>query len=304
MQLLDGKMVSARIVEELRTETDRLKAAGKRPPHLAAVLVGEEGASQTYVAAKIRACAAAGFESSLLQLPVTVPSADLVREIQTLNADPQVDGILVQLPLPGHIDPAAIVFSIRPEKDVDGFHPLNLGRMVAGLPGYTPATPYGLLLLMAHYQIQTTGRHAVVVGRSAIVGTPVSILLSRKAYPGNCTVTLCHSHTPDLGGICRQADILIAATGKPGSIRGSMVKEGAVVLDVGTTRVMDPSRKSGYRLLGDVDFDEVAPKCSFITPVPGGVGPMTIAGLLKNTLLAATSRESEPSGSLPLKSTR
>lgn len=263
---------------------------GLRPPHLVAVLAGNDGASETYVANKIRTCAEVGFRSTLERLPGDVSEDEVLGLIDRLNADDSVDGFIVQLPLPSHIDVHRVTERIRPEKDVDGFHPVNLGRMTEELPAYIPATPKGIVQLLERYKIETSGKHCVVVGRSNIVGTPVSILLSRNTYPGNCTVTLTHSRTQNLKSLTLQADILIAAIGKPYFITADMVKDGAVVVDVGMTRVPAPERKLGFKLAGDVDFEHVAPKCSWITPVPGGVGPMTIMGLLQNTLLAAQHR--------------
>jgi methylenetetrahydrofolate dehydrogenase (NADP+) / methenyltetrahydrofolate cyclohydrolase len=286
MQLLDGKQTAKAIQEELKVKTSQLTAAGKRPPHLAAILVGTNGASETYVGAKVKTCAEIGFESTLKRFPETITEKELLHELQELNENDDVDGILVQLPLPKHISEEKIIQSISPAKDVDGFHPVSVGNMVSGSPTFIPATPYGILLLLEHYKVETKGKHAVVIGRSHIVGTPMSILLSRKAYPGNCTVTTCHSATRNLKEFCLQADIIVAALGQAEFLTADMVKDGVVVIDVGITRVADASKKTGFRLAGDVKFDEVAPKCSFITPVPGGVGPMTIAGLMKNTLNA------------------
>lgn len=283
MQLLDGKKAAQSIRDELKIEVAALAAEGKKVPHLAAVLVGNNGASETYVAAKVKACEEAGFKSTLLRMEEDISEAKLLDAISDLNTDPDVDGILVQLPLPAHISDDKIINAIDPDKDVDGFHPVNAGRMMLGNAQFIPATPYGIMLLLAHYKIDTKGKHAVVVGRSNIVGRPMSILLSSNSNPGNCTVTVCHSRTPDIRSFCLQADIIVAALGKPEFITADMVKEGAVVIDVGITRIEDSSRKSGFRLKGDVAFDSVAPKCSWITPVPGGVGPMTIAALLKNT---------------------
>jgi methylenetetrahydrofolate dehydrogenase (NADP+)/methenyltetrahydrofolate cyclohydrolase len=259
---------------------------GQRPPHLVAVLVGDNAASAAYVRNKIRSCEAVGFRSTLLQHPADISEAALLEVVEALNTSPEVDGFIVQLPLPKHLSEERITLAIHPEKDVDGFHPLNFGRMAQGMPAFIPATPYGILLLLERYGIPTDGKHCVVVGRSNIVGLPMSILMARKGYPGNCTVTLVHSRTVDLPAETRRADILIAAIGSPEFIKGDMVKEGAVVVDVGINGIPDPSRKSGYRLVGDVAFDEVAPKASAITPVPGGVGPMTVAALLLNTLKA------------------
>jgi methylenetetrahydrofolate dehydrogenase (NADP+)/methenyltetrahydrofolate cyclohydrolase len=284
MQLLDGKTLSQTLQQEIAGEVKKIIAAGNKPPHLAAVLVGNNPASEAYVGSKIKACESIGFKSTLLRFDPSITHQALLDEVKKLNNDADVNGILVQLPLPAHIDEEIITEAISPVKDVDGFHPVNIGRMVKGLPCHLPATPYGILLLLERYKIETAGKHCVVVGRSNIVGTPVSILLSRNTYPGNCTVTVCHSRTKNLNDISLEADILIAAIGKPDYITEGMVKEGAVVIDVGINRVEDNSKKSGFRLKGDVDFDHVAPKSSFITPVPGGVGPMTIAALLKNTL--------------------
>lgn len=290
VNLIDGKKTSEDIKNEIRLEVENMIANGQRAPHLVAVLVGDDGASQTYVANKIRTCADVGFRSTLRKFDAEATEEELIRCVEELNADDGVDGFIVQLPLPAHIDVHRVTERIDPVKDVDGFHPVNLGRMTEELPAYIPATPKGILQLIERYGIQTEGKHCVVVGRSNIVGTPISILLSRNSYPGNCTVTLTHSRTENLRGITLQADILIAAIGKPWFIKADMVKEGAVVIDVGMTRVEDHSRKAGFRLAGDVDFDNVAPRCSAITPVPGGVGPMTIIGLLQNTLLAAQHR--------------
>jgi methylenetetrahydrofolate dehydrogenase (NADP+)/methenyltetrahydrofolate cyclohydrolase len=286
MQLLDGKIASQAIQLNLKEKTQTLRNSGHRPPHLAAILIGTNGASETYVGAKVKTCGDIGYESTLIRLPDTITEEDLLSEIDRLNAHPTVDGILVQLPLPKHIQEEKVIERIDPSKDVDGFHPVSIGNMVAGKPSFIPATPYGILLLLEHYRIQTKGKHAVVVGRSHIVGTPISILLSRKAYPGDCTVTLCHSATIGLKEICLQGDIIIAALGRTEFIGADMIKEGAVVIDVGITRVKDSSKKSGFTLKGDVLFEEVAPRCSAITPVPGGVGPMTIAALMKNTFHA------------------
>lgn len=286
MQLLDGKKAAQALKDELKQKTDTLLKTGKRAPHLAAILVGNDGASETYVASKVKTCTEIGFQSTLVRIPGTVSEEDLLKEIDRLNAEEGIDGILVQLPLPKHISEQKVIHRIEPSKDVDGFHPISVGNMVSGLPSFIPATPYGILLLLQHYNVETKGKHAVVIGRSHIVGTPMSILLSRNTYPGNCTVTLCHSATKNLKELCLQADIIVAALGKPEFVTADMVKPGAVVVDVGITRVQDASKKSGFSLKGDVKFDEVASKCSFITPVPGGVGPMTIAGLLMNTFNA------------------
>ncbi len=283
MQLLDGKLAAQAIKEDLRIKTTALLTTGKRAPHLAAILVGNDGASETYVASKVKTCAEIGFQSTLKRFPSTISEEELLHEIEVLNYNAEVDGILVQLPLPKHISDDKVINKISPTKDVDGFHPVSVGNMVSGTPTFIPATPYGILLLMKHYNVETKGKHAVVIGRSHIVGTPMSILLSRKAYPGNCTVTICHSATTNLKEICLQGDIIVAALGQAEFLTADMVKDGAVIIDVGITRVPDASKKTGFALKGDVKFDEVAAKCSFITPVPGGVGPMTIAGLLMNT---------------------
>lgn len=283
MQLLDGKKAALAIKEELTQKTAQLILQGKQRPHLAAILIGNDGASETYVASKVKTCAEIGFESTLKRLPDTISEEELLSEIEILNQQEDVNGILVQLPLPKHISESKVIKAIHPSKDVDGFHPVSVGNMVSGAPTFIPATPYGILLLLEHYKVETKGKHAVVIGRSHIVGTPMSILLSRNTYPGNCTVTICHSATKNLKEICLQGDIIVAALGRAEFVTADMVKDGAVVIDVGITRVKDESKKSGFSLKGDVKFDEVAPKCSYITPVPGGVGPMTIAGLLMNT---------------------
>lgn len=290
MILIDGKHTAQQIKVEIKAAVEAMLASGRRAPHLVAVLVGEDGASQTYVGNKIKTCAEVGFRSTLKKFDDSISEAELLNEIHRLNNDEEVDGFIVQLPLPKHIDVDRITEAIQPSKDVDGFHPVNLGRMVQELPSYTPATPKGIIQLLERYKIPTEGKHCVVVGRSNIVGTPISILMSRNCYPGNSTVTLTHSKTQNLKDITLQADILIAAIGRPYFIKQDMVKEGAVVIDVGMTRVPDSRLKQGFKLAGDVDFDQVAPICSFITPVPGGVGPMTIIGLLQNTLLAAQQR--------------
>ncbi|PRY12387.1 methylenetetrahydrofolate dehydrogenase (NADP+)/methenyltetrahydrofolate cyclohydrolase [Pontibacter ummariensis] len=287
MTLLDGKKTSEAIQDEIAAEVAAIKASGGKVPHLAAILVGNDGGSVTYVNNKVLACERIGFDSTLIRYEDDITEEELLNKIQELNEDARVDGFIVQLPLPKHIDTEKVLEAVDPKKDVDGFHPINVGRMVAGLPAYLPATPAGILQLLERYEIDTKGKHCVVVGRSNIVGSPMSILMAKNAYPGNCTVTLCHRYTEDLTGYTSQADIIIAAVGQPGLITAEMVKEGAVVIDVGTTRVPDASRKSGFRLRGDVDFDSVAEKCSYITPVPGGVGPLTIAMLMKNTLRAA-----------------
>lgn len=285
MQLIDGKATAKAIKEEIRQEVDKLILAGNRPPHLAAILVGHDGGSETYVAYKIKDCEEVGFRSSLIRFDDDVKEELLLHKISELNDDPELDGFIVQLPLPGHINEQAVIETINPAKDVDGFHPVNVGRTVIGLPSFVSATPFGIIELLKRYKIETSGKHCVVVGRSNIVGRPMSILMSQKSI--NSTVTVAHSRTRDLDQLCASADILIAALGAPGFIKGHMVKEGAVVIDVGTTRVPSSETKSGFRLKGDVIFDEVAPRCSFITPVPGGVGPMTRVSLLSNTLLAA-----------------
>lgn len=287
MILLDGKQTSLTIQEEIKATVAQLKAAGKKVPHLAAVLVGNDGASETYVNAKVKACEQVGFVSSLFRYPDSLSEEELLLKIDTLNQDADIDGFIVQLPLPKHIDVDKVINRISPEKDVDGFHPVNVGKLVKNFPTYISATPFGIIKLLEKYNIATSGKHCVVVGRSQIVGLPMSLLMGRNAYPGNCTVTLCHSKTQDIAQITSQADILVMALGIPFFLKAEMVKEGAVVIDVGITRLEDSSKKSGYRLVGDVDFEAVAPKTSYITPVPGGVGPMTITGLLSNTLLAA-----------------
>lgn len=286
MLVLDGKLAAAAVKEILKAETAELVTKGKPAPHLAAILVGNNGASETYVASKVKNCEETGFQSTLIRLAAETDEATLLATIQSLNNNPDIDGILVQLPLPKHISEEKVIEAIDPRKDVDGFHPSNIGRLVQGLPTFIPATPYGILLLLAHYNISTKGKHAVVIGRSNIVGRPMSILLSSNIPQGNCTVTLCHSHTPNLKELCLQADIVVAALGKPEFVTADMVKEGAVIIDVGITRVEDATAKKGFRIKGDVLYNDVAPKASAITPVPGGVGLMTIAGLLKNTLQA------------------
>ncbi len=286
MQILDGKETAAALKREIAEEVAQMVAAGERAPHLAAILVGHDGGSETYVANKVKACEACGFGSSLIRFDNDVTEERLLEEIDRLNRDEQVDGFIIQLPLPRHINEQKVIEAIDYRKDVDGFHPINVGRMSIGLPCFRSATPAGIMELLERYGIKTKGCHAVVLGRSNIVGKPVAMMLMQKAQPGDCTVTVCHSATRNVKEICREADILIAAMGRPGTVTEDMVKEGAVVIDVGTTLVDDPTRKSGKRLCGDVDFQNVAPKCSYITPVPGGVGPMTIAMLMKNTLLA------------------
>ncbi len=291
MKLLDGKIVSQAVKDQLKTKTDARIAEGKKAPHLAAILIGNNGASETYVASKVKSCAEIGFKSTLLRLEETITEQELLSKLNELNEDADIDGILVQLPLPKHISEQKVIETIYVSKDVDGFHPESVGRMVQGLPAFYPATPYGILLMLEHYQVETKGKHAVVIGRSNIVGRPISIMLSKNEYPGNCTVTVCHSHTPNLKEICLQADIIIAALGRPEFLKADMVKEGAVIVDVGITRVEDASKKSGFAIKGDVAFDEVAAKSSFITPVPGGVGPMTIAALMMNTFKACEAKD-------------
>ncbi len=285
--LLDGKKISFEIKEELRIKTQQLKNIGGKVPHLSAILVGTDGASQTYVNAKVKDCEEVGFESSKYVFDDSITEEELLHEVDKLNNDDRVDGFIVQLPLPKHIDVDKILNAIKPEKDVDGFHPINFGRMASNLPAYVPATPYGVMELLKRYQIPTKGKHCVVVGRSHIVGSPVSILMGSANYPGDATVTLTHRFTENLEHYTKQADILIVAVGKPGLITPDMVKEGVVIIDVGTTRVPDASKKAGFALKGDVLFEEIKDKASHITPVPGGVGPMTRAGLLMNTWLAA-----------------
>jgi methylenetetrahydrofolate dehydrogenase (NADP+) / methenyltetrahydrofolate cyclohydrolase len=287
MELIDGKKISEQIQNEIAEEVKKLLAAGKKIPHLAAILVGEDPASQTYVGSKVKACEKVGFNSTLVQLDATVTEEALLKKIKELNDDKDIDGYIVQLPLPKHISEQKVTEAVKPSKDVDGFHPVNVGRMVLNLPCYISATPYGIVQLLERYKVETSGKNCVVIGRSNIVGTPMSILMARNSSAGNCTVTLCHSRTKDLKAHCLNADIIIAAIGKADFVTADMVKEGAVVIDVGINRVASADTKSGFRLKGDVKFDEVGPKCSLITPVPGGVGPMTIASLLKNTLLAA-----------------
>ena len=284
MVLIDGKEIAALLKNEIAEEVVRIVDSGKRAPHLAAILVGHDGGSETYVAAKVKACELIGFASTLIRLEDNVSEEELLNCIHRLNNDPEIDGFIVQLPLPKHISEVKVIENIDPKKDVDGFHPVNVGRVVAGMPAFVSATPFGVMELLRRYKIETSGKNCVVIGRSNIVGRPMSILLSQKGV--DCTVTLCHSRTKNLKEICLQADIIVAALGMPEFLSGDMVKEGAVVIDVGTTRVPSDQTKSGFKLKGDVKFDEVAPKCSFITPVPGGVGPMTIASLLYNTLLS------------------
>ncbi|MDF2192242.1 bifunctional methylenetetrahydrofolate dehydrogenase/methenyltetrahydrofolate cyclohydrolase FolD [Paraflavitalea sp. CAU 1676] len=290
MQILDGKLVSQATKDELRLNVGQLRTEGKKIPHLAAVLVGNNGASETYVASKVKTCEEIGFKSTLIRLDDDISEFKLLNVIAELNADPDIDGILVQLPLPKHISDEEVINAIDPSKDVDGFHPVSVGKLVQGLPSFISATPHGIMLMLEHYKIDTKGKHAVVIGRSNIVGRPMSILLSANTNPGNCTVTLCHSQTKNLKELCLQADIIVAALGKPEFLTADMVKEGAIVIDVGITRVADAAKKSGYSIKGDVDFANVAPKCSYITPVPGGVGPMTIAALMKNTYAACAAK--------------
>jgi methylenetetrahydrofolate dehydrogenase (NADP+) / methenyltetrahydrofolate cyclohydrolase len=285
--ILDGKQTSADIRNEIKAKVDIIKKQGGKIPHLAAILVGNDGASEAYVSNKVKDCEEVGFISTLKRFDNAISEEDLLAEVERINEDADIDGLIVQLPIPKHISVQKVTDKIKPEKDVDGFHPVNVGRMAKSLPSYISATPYGILQLIERYKIETSGKHCVVIGRSDIVGSPMSILLSRKAYPGDCTVTLCHSRTKDIKAMTLQADIIIAALGIPEFLTGDMVREGAVVIDVGITRAADPSKKSGFSLKGDVKYEEVAPKCSYITPVPGGVGPMTRASLLMNTLLAA-----------------
>ena len=286
MEILDGRMLAQQIRAELAEEVSQLTSNGDRPPHLAAILVGEDPASQAYVRNKVRSCEKVGFESTLVRKEASITQQELLELVQSLNNNPEIDGFIVQLPLPKHIDDQVITLAIDPKKDVDGFHPVNFGRMAQDLPCYIPATPLGVMEMLRRYKIETSGKEVVVVGRSNIVGTPMSILLSRKANPGNCTVTLCHSRTKDLKAHTQKADIIIAAIGRPHFITADMVKEGAVVIDVGINRIDDPEAKRGYRLVGDVDYESVAPLCSYITPVPGGVGQLTVVSLLMNTLRA------------------
>lgn len=286
MQLIDGKAVAAQIKKEIAEEVERIIANGGKRPHLAAILVGHDGGSETYVANKVKSCEECGFTSTLIRYEADITEEELLNKVDELNNDPDIDGFIVQLPLPKHIDEQKITEAIDYRKDVDGFHPVNAGRLAIGLPCFLSATPNGIMELLARYNIDTKGKKCVVLGRSNIVGKPMANLMMQKSIPGDATVTVCHSHTVNIAEECRQADIIIAALGQPHFLKADMVKEGAVVIDVGTTRVPDATRKSGFRLCGDVDFDNVAPKCSYITPVPGGVGPMTIVSLMKNTLLA------------------
>ncbi len=287
MNILDGKLVSEKIKQDIKAEAAAFTEQSGRKPHLVAILVGHDGGSETYVASKMRNCERVGFQSTNIRYEDTVTEAELIDKIREINADDTVDGLIVQLPLPSHIDPEKVTEAIDYRKDVDGFHPVNLGRMLRNLPCYIPATPYGIMLLLEHYNIETAGKHAVVVGRSNIVGSPMSVLLARNASPGNCTVTLTHSRTKNLKEEVLRADIIVAAIGRKNFITADMVKEGAIVIDVGINREQSTLTKSGYKLYGDVDFEHIAPKASWITPVPGGVGLMTIIGLLKNTLAAA-----------------
>lgn len=288
MQIIDGKAIAATIKKEIAQQVELILAAGGKRPHLAAILVGHDGGSETYVANKVRACEECGFTSTLIRYEEDVTEAELLAKVEELNNDADVDGFIVQLPLPRHIDEQKVTEAIDYRKDVDGFHPVNAGRLSIGLPCFLSATPNGIMELLRRYNIDTKGKKCVVLGRSNIVGKPVASLMMQKQIPGDATVTVCHSHTANIAEECRNADIIIAALGQPHFVKEDMVKEGAVIIDVGTTRVPDATRKSGFRLCGDVDYDNVAPKCSFITPVPGGVGPMTIVSLMKNTLLAAT----------------
>lgn len=286
MELIDGKKIAAQVKQELADEVSRMKAAGMKTPHLVAVLVGNDGASETYVASKVKACQEVGFKSTELCYEADITEEQLLAVVDKLNRDEDVDGYIMQLPLPKHISEEKILQAIDPDKDVDGFHPCNVGKMVTGLPTYLPATPAGIVELLRRYNIPTRGKHCVVIGRSNIVGTPMAVLMSRKDEYADCTVTMCHSRTPNIKDFTLQADILVVALGKPHFVTADMVKEGAVVIDVGIHRIPSDKTKSGFRLVGDVDFDAVAPKCSYITPVPGGVGPMTIVSLLQNTLKA------------------
>jgi methylenetetrahydrofolate dehydrogenase (NADP+) / methenyltetrahydrofolate cyclohydrolase len=286
-QIIDGKMVAEEVKKEIAQEVVQIKENNGKTPHLVAILVGNNGASETYVNHKVKACAELGFVSTLLRFEESITEDELLAEVEKVNQNPDMDGLIVQLPLPKHINPDRVMETIDPRKDVDGFHPINVGRMAKGLPAYISATPQGCLMLLDYYGIETSGKHCVVVGRSQIVGLPMSILMQRNTKVGNCTVTITHSRTEDIAAICRTADILVAALGKPHFVTADMVKEGAVVIDVGLERVPDSTKKSGFSLRGDVKFDEVAPKCSYITPVPGGVGQMTIVSLMKNTLLSA-----------------
>lgn len=286
MEILDGKKVSNQIKEEIAAEVAKMKAKGEKVPHLAAIIVGSDGASLTYVGSKVKSCELVGFESTLVQMPSTTSELELLKKIHELNEDSNIDGFIVQLPLPEQIDTQKVIMAVHPDKDVDGFHPTNFGKMALDMSTFIPATPFGILELLERYKVDTKGKHTVVIGRSHIVGRPMSILMGRKGWPGNSTVTLTHSHTKNITQIISQADIVISALGVPNFLKAEMVKDDAVVIDVGITRVPDDSRPRGYYITGDVDFENVSKKASFITPVPGGVGPMTIAMLLKNTLLA------------------
>lgn len=290
-EILDGKACAAAYKANIATEVKRILAGGGKKPHLAAILVGNNGASETYIASKVKTCSEIGFESTLIRFPESVSEAELLESIQQINKQPEIDGLLVQLPLPAHINEHTVTLAIDPEKDVDGFHPGSLGRMMLSLPGFLPATPMGIMMLLAHYGIKTSGMEAVVIGRSHIVGSPMSVLLSRNTEPGNCTVSLCHSKTKNLKAHTLNADLIVAALGKPEFLTADMVKPGAVVVDVGITRVTDASSPKGYKIMGDVAFDEVSKKASWITPVPGGVGAMTIAALMQNTLEASLRRQ-------------
>ncbi|XOD68951.1 MAG: bifunctional 5,10-methylenetetrahydrofolate dehydrogenase/5,10-methenyltetrahydrofolate cyclohydrolase [Flavobacteriales bacterium AspAUS03] len=289
-QLLDGKALAQQLRQEIAEEVQQLKMQGKHPPHLVAVLVGDDDASMAYVNSKVKDCKSVGFQSSLMHFPVTISEGELLEEVRKLNEAPSVDGFIVQLPLPEQIDQEKIIIAINPDKDVDGFHPMNFGKMALEMPAFIPATPFGILILLERYQIQTRSKHTVVIGRSRIVGKPISLLMGRKGIPGDSTVTLTHSHTSEVIHFSRMADIVITALGVPGFLKAEMIKEGAVVIDVGISRVVDPSSPKSYRLVGDVDFKSVYGKASYLTPVPGGVGPMTRAMLLKNTLLAVNRR--------------
>lgn len=287
MELIDGKKISLQMQEEIAAEVKAFTSKGGKTPHLAAILVGDDPASQAYVGSKVKTCEKVGFKSTLVKFPATITEHELLSKLEELNNDKDIDGYIVQLPLPKHISEHKIIEAVKPSKDVDGFHPINVGRLVLDLPTYVSATPYGITQLLERYNIETSGKNCVVIGRSHIVGSPMSILMAKNSKFANCTVTLCHSRTKDLKAHCLNADIIIAAIGKPNFVTADMVKQGCVIIDVGINRVDDASLPKGYKLVGDVDFDNCAPKCSYITPVPGGVGPMTIASLLKNTLLAA-----------------
>ena len=288
MQIIDGNLLAQTIKAELKEKVDKVVAAGQRAPHLAAILIGDHPASRSYVTNKVKSCADAGFESTLIQRPAEIAQQGLLEIVHQLNDDPDIDGFIVQLPLPEHINEVEVTMAIKPEKDVDGFHPMNIGLMTLGLPSYLPATPMGILQMLERYHIDISGKTCCVIGRSNIVGTPISILLSRKSIPGDGTVMLCHSRTPNIKEIALQADVIVVALGRPLYLTADMVKEGAVVIDVGINRIEDSTKKSGFRLAGDVDYENVAPKCSYITPVPGGVGPMTVTSLLMNTWKAYT----------------